>query len=102
MPTWIDFALSYSLAFGLQNKVPWLDGKSTFLDSLLKCTYCTGFHTGWMVWFLSWAVSGKLPVDGGPVAIVGSVILWAFSSAAICYVVDTAVRWFEANTPAQE
>lgn len=102
MPTWIDFVLAYSLAFGLQNKVPFLDGKHAFLDALLKCAYCTGFHTGWMVWLVSWAVSGKLPVDGGPVAIMASVLTWAFSSAAVCYVLDTSVMWFEAHMPTQE
>ena len=102
MPTWYSLLLAYGLAFGFQNKLPFLDGKSNFLDALLKCTYCTGFHCGWMSWFLTWGVTGKPPVEWGVAPTLASLLLWSFASAAACYVVDTAVRWCEANTPAQE
>lgn len=102
MPTWYSLLLAYGLAFGFQNKLPFLDGKSKFLDDLLKCVYCTGFHCGWMTWILTWGLTGKVPAEGGAISILASLFMWSFSSAAACYVVDTAVRWFEANTPAQE
>lgn len=93
---------SYGLAFGLMNKVPILYGKSAFLDALLGCSYCTGFHCGWMAWLCSLALNGKPPVDGGVVVIATSILLWSFSSAGACYILDAVVGWFWANTPAQE
>lgn len=99
MPHLIDLLFAYSLAFGFQNKAPWLYSKNAFLDALLGCAYCTGFHCGWLVWLGSWMVMGKLPVDGGPSAIIGSLLAWSFASAAACYMVDTGVRWCEGNTP---
>jgi hypothetical protein len=96
--------VAYGLCFGLQNKLPFLystgyreDGEPKRLtDKLLHCTYCTGFHTGWMAWLLAWGVEGKLPSEGW--AIPASIAVWAFASAVFCYAADALVRWLEANT----
>ena len=98
--------VAYGLCFGLQNKLPFLysggyreTGEPTrFLDKLLHCTYCTGFHTGWLTWLLAWGVEGKTPSEGWNIP--ASMVVWAFASAAFCYVMDALVRWLEANTGA--
>jgi hypothetical protein len=96
--------VAYGVAFGFQNKLTFLYSEgyretgepANILDRLLHCTYCTGFHTGWMVWLLSWWIEGKLPAEGW--AVPASVLVWSFASAAFCYVVDAFVRWLESGT----
>ncbi len=100
--------VSYGLCFGFQNKLPVLysnhfrteGSPKTILDKLLHCTYCTGFHCGWMVWLLAWGVEGKLPAEQE--AIPFSVFTWAFASSAFCYVADALVKWVEVNTAGAE
>lgn len=87
--------VAYGLAFGFQNKVPFLYGKSAFLDALLRCTFCTGFHCGWMAWLLSWAASGHPPAEGWQAA--ASVLTWAFAAAGFSYAVDAGVQWLESK-----
>lgn len=98
--------LAYGLCFGLQNKLPFLYSKGylatgephRFLDRLLYCTYCTGFHCGWITWLIAWGVEGTTYPRGEPLSIPFSVLAFAFASAAFCYVVDAVVKWAEDNT----
>jgi hypothetical protein len=94
MPGLMYLVLAYGLTFGLQNKATFLRGKLSFLDRLLKCTYCTGFHAGWMTWLLAWALEGSMPATG-PLPIAASLVGWSLASAAFSYGVDTAIRWLE-------
>jgi len=80
------------LCFGFQNKLTFLYGRSTFTDKLLSCTYCLGFHCGWMVWLGDWLVNQEMPGHAG------SVIMWAFAASAFCYIADALVRFFESHT----
>ena len=94
---------SYGLCFGdMNDKIPFLhhlrkiplfkdDEGHTFFARMFVCPYCTGFHTGWMVylgwWFLEGAeVSREL---------AAGIVLFAFASSAACYWVDTVIQWFE-------
>lgn len=114
---------SYGICFGLMNdKATWLTGplrklrlrvkpegdeeepsESTFFDRMLRCPYCTGFHTGWMSWLASVAVVG-LWVPLGETSqemvygVLGNVMclgLFAFASSAFCYLADTGAQWLE-------
>ena len=87
---------AYGFTFALQNKAPYLRGKVRFVDALLKCVYCTGFHAGWLTWAGASALTHTFPKPSlAPIA----ALTWAFASAAFCYVVDTAARWLERPTP---
>ena len=95
--------VAYGLCFGVQNKLSFLyshqyrdGGDPEFRDRLLLCPYCTGFHCGWVVWFLAWGVEGKPPAGG--VSGLFSVIAWALCSAAFCYASDTIMTWFESRS----
>ena len=94
MPSLMYLVLAYGVTFGIQNKATFLRGKLPLLDRLIKCTYCTGFHAGWMTWLLAWALEGRTPT-AGLVSISASVVGWGLASAAFSYGVDTAIRWLE-------
>ena len=91
MDIFFQLLAAYGLCFGFQQKATFLH-RGPFLTALFECTFCTGFHCGWMIWgaphLISWTAPNwqTLPV-------------WCFGSAAFCYVADTAVRWLEAQIP---
>jgi hypothetical protein len=98
VPTLNFLLLAYGIAFGVQNKLPFLRGKLAVLDALIKCTYCLGFHTGYLAWGLYWVMERpSLGTDAGSIAlsVVLAVVTWGLSSAAFSYGVDTAIRWLE-------
>jgi len=84
---------AYSVCFGLQHKVPFIHNRTNFTDSMLACTYCTGFHSGWITYLI---VKGFEYIQNGELTILYSeVFLCAFASAIFCYVVDVLVQHFE-------
>ena len=91
---------AYGITFGLQNKLPFLYSDrylktgepGSFLDKMLKCTYCTGFHAGWMTGVILWLAQGMPSMN---LDVIPQVILWSFASAAFSYMLDTILRWFE-------
>lgn len=95
--TLLHLLVAYALAFGIQNKLTFLYGRANLLDRLLSCTYCLGFHCGWMAWLLDWAMTGSTPAEGW--YIIPSLVAWALSSSVFCYILDALVRWLEGNTP---
>lgn len=96
LPSIAAFLVFYGLCFGLQNKVSFLHGKTDFTDALLACTYCTGFHCGWVAWLMFWGTTGSLPAEGWHNA--ASVAIWCFASAAWCYGIDALVKYLEENS----
>jgi hypothetical protein len=102
METLILLLASYGICFGLMNdKIKWVtfplrkipllkrEGR-TWFDRMLICPYCTGFHTGWMVW-----LGASLPINGFGVPDFLGVLLFAFASSTFCYALDAVVQWFE-------
>jgi len=89
--------LAYGICFGMQNKVPFLWKRSKFTDTLLSCTYCSGFHAGWMSWLITFLLS-PAPFH---FSLVGEMFAFALMSAVFCYGVDTVVNYLERNTPAE-
>jgi len=73
------------ITFGLQHKATFLHGRLNLLDRMLKCTYCTGFHAGWVAYLIG-AAPQVNPQDA---------LLYAFSSAIFSYALDEVVKFFE-------
>lgn len=92
MNTILGLLAAAGITFGVQNKVAFLHGKSELLDSLLKCTYCAGFHAGWLVWLMM-----NLPVFS-----LQKIILFAFASAIFSYGLDELIKYFEERVQAEE
>jgi hypothetical protein len=83
---------AYGICFGIQNKLVFLRGKHNTLDKLLECTYCTGFHAGWITWL---AYDGYRLVTE-PWCFI-ELLGFAFASSAFCYFLDTAIRLMESH-----
>lgn len=90
MPGLIDLLLAYGICFGLMNKVEFMR-KIAFFDKMFSCSYCTGFHAGWIAWVISRALYGAV---SEPQHVLGA-LLWAFSSAVFCYLLDTLSQFVE-------
>ena len=106
MPTLIDLLLCYGLCFGLMNKVDSLR-KVPFFDRMLSCSYCTGFHAGWLGWAASRVVYGLTVTSSTPLpealaGTVGTAALWAFTSAGFCYVADVVSQLAEGWVPREK
>lgn len=92
--------LFYGLCFGFQNKLPFLHDKADFLDKLLHCSYCTGFHCGWISWVLLYLSKGCPEI--GLMEVVSSVVIFGFVSSAFCYALDSLVQLIESHTLSEE
>ena len=80
----------------MQHKATFLRGKNSFIDRMLICTYCTGFHAGWITW-IGWK-SNHIAED--PMYILNNVIemiLFGMGSSAFSYFFDTAIRLMESH-----
>lgn len=84
---------SYSICFGIQHKIPLLHEKSKFTDDLLSCTYCTGFHAGYITY--SFFNLFEYIQKGEHSFLLGELFLYSFASAVFCYIIDVFVQHFE-------
>jgi hypothetical protein len=86
------FLASYALCFALtQDKVKFLTDplrRVAILDSLLNCSFCTGFYTGLVLGSVRAYFETDHPVSVESAVLV---VVFALASAAFCYVLDTAV-----------
>lgn len=90
--TIFNLLLAYGICFGAMNKVDFLHGKLDLLDRLLKCSYCMGFHAGWIAWLVTWPTR---PVPALEVMTVLQPLGWALASAAFSYGCDTTLQLAE-------
>lgn len=84
----------YGIAFGIQHKMPAMwDGalrkifQEGFTASLLSCTYCVGFHAGWIIYLLVASASATFSL--------GHLIIYSFAGAAFSYSIDAYVQRLE-------
>jgi len=88
----------YGICFGLQHKATILHGKSEFIDKMFKCTYCTGFHCGWIVFLIFYLLNTEVY----NVKLLVEMTMFAFYGASMCYIIDTVIRYFESNIEVYE
>jgi len=106
MEIFVLILASYGLTFGLMNdkaklltdllkKIPlFVREDRTFFDRMFVCPYCTGFHTGWMVYLLA-EVPGFVSGQAFDLSIGLGAALFALASSTSCYALDVAIQWFE-------
>jgi threonine/homoserine efflux transporter RhtA len=103
--TFITMLAAYGICFGLMNdKASFLTGflrripigmdsqGLNVFSRMLSCPYCTGFHAGYMAWFLTnWSDLAKAPSWN----MLSEAVLVAFASSALCYLADISAEWLE-------
>ena len=78
---------SYGLCFTLINKLKFLR-KVSFLNKMLECVFCTGWHTGWITHLCTMPETVSF----------SQLFIMAFASASFCYTVDTVIIYLEYKT----
>ena len=90
--------LVYSVTFALKDasllEVPrnWAMDRSKVLAGLMSCAYCTGFHSGWLVYLLAWA-SGRVERPSSL-----DCFIFALASAVLSYLLDLVALLLEKHT----
>jgi hypothetical protein len=72
----------------MMNKTSWAQNRYQLLDDMLACSYCTGFHAGWISLLI---LHPALFND------VQTILFWSFVSSSFSYIVDTFVAYLEEN-----
>lgn len=83
--------LCYGICFALMNKIEFLHGKIAIVDRLLKCSFCTGFHSG----YISFILVSVSQNHEWSIASVPAALCWAFTSAASCFILDVCTQLLE-------
>jgi hypothetical protein len=94
MTTLLILMMWYGLAFGFQNKLVFLHDRFGWLDALLQCSYCAGFHAGWVSYLI---IHAPEVIQGtyGFAALPAELATWAFAAAAWCYAIDILLQAVE-------
>lgn len=98
--TLLHLLASYALCFSLmQGKLAWVTKplrRIRFFDLLFSCPFCTGFHTGWLIWIVAaWTGAGWDVSEHTVVGNVGHLLLFSLASAAFCYLADIVAAKME-------
>ena len=80
----------YGITFFLQHKAYPILSKNAFLKSMLECTFCTGFHGGWMTYVLT--AHSSVDVN---LATIFSLVSFGFVGASSAYILDAIVSKIE-------
>ena len=87
MATVLTLLVGFGITFGLQNKLPErVYAGEGLLARMLSCSYCTGFHAGWMAYLLC---HGS---EGHPTYLLVQLLMYGFAVAGISLILDTVVQ----------
>jgi hypothetical protein len=82
----VMFALRNAQLPGLTNVRHWVISQNSFLRKMLECSFCTGFHAGWITYLGTANFAGT-----SVLSVLNSMIYFGFVSAAFCYFLDTLI-----------
>lgn len=92
MNIFIFLLCAYGITFFLQHKAYPLLSKIPFLKSMLECTFCTAFHTGWISFVLMTYPTMELKF----VTLTDAISL-SFATATVVYIMDVLVSYVESK-----
>ena len=97
--------VAYGITFGLQHKIPTkllslIQEKIKWVSALLACSYCTGFHAGWITWLLYSIAQADLLDQAIKFGMFIDMALFAFASAGFSYILDVLSQWLELSAQA--
>ena len=77
---------AFGINFWIQNKLLFLREKNKLLDALISCSYCLGFHCGWISYSLVTLSTMQEPIPISSFIIQG--VVHGFACAVFCYFFD--------------
>lgn len=83
-----ELLFCYGLTFGMMNKTAPIQNRLNidFVKEMLSCSYCTGFHAGWIsLLILHPALFNDFQ----------TILYWSFVSSSFSYITDTFVAYLE-------
>lgn len=83
-----DLLAFYAVTFGLMNKITFAYNKVGFFDRMFECSYCTGFHAGWIVYIL------KCKIYSSEIAFL-TLLYFSLVSASSSFIIDKFTDWLE-------
>ena len=83
-----DLLVFYAVTFGLMNKITFAYNRVNFLDRMLECSYCTGFHAGWIVYLLKCYMTSSNPT-------LLFALYFSLVSASSSFIIDKFTDWLE-------
>jgi hypothetical protein len=95
MNMFYSLLIAYAVTFGIQNKALFLRNRHPFLDRMLHCTYCTGFHAGWFTYMTFISPMWYESISDTIHLVLG----FAMASSAFSYGIDTLIRLMETYAP---
>lgn len=83
-----ELLFCYGLTFGMMNKTTPIQNRLNidFVKEMLSCSYCTGFHAGWISLLI---LHPTLFKD------IQTILYWCFVSSAFSYITDAFVAYLE-------
>jgi len=82
-----DLFFCYGLTFAIMNKIKILyNTKINLLNDLIKCSYCVGFHSGWICFLFKYKHIELY-----------NMFYCGLMAAAFCYVIDNICIKLESN-----
>jgi len=82
----IELLFCYGLTFGMMNKTSYIQNRVQIIDDLLSCSYCTGFHAGWI---------SLLILEPSQAKDIQTLLLWSITSSSFSYIIDTLMSRLE-------
>ena len=83
---------TYGLCFAIQHKLTFLHKRIDFFDRMFACTYCTGFHCGWIMYLL------MLVGENFDLFELPYIIMFCFASSVFCYTLDEFIKYLESKS----
>lgn len=80
----VMFTLRCAQLPGLVQAREFVMQRSMFMNKLLSCSFCTGFHAGWMTYLLMKGTFAPTPMA-----------VYGLASATFCYLFDTLMLKLE-------
>ena len=71
----------------------WVTSRSSFMEKMLSCSFCTGFHSGWISFFLLYFSGLTPPVE----RLLPALLVYSFCGASFSYLMDILLLRIESE-----
>lgn len=86
--------VAYSLTFYFQHRAEWIREYALF-ENMLKCTFCTGFHAGWITFIMLFHKPWWRMVENEFIQSIWVLFLVGLVSSSTIYILDAIIGYLE-------